>query len=264
MVDTIYSLLTREFNQGRHRAILSSGQAVVLHRLAIMSKDGDWIVRFDEEATQHVLTTLEKRESVYRFGAPLDERWLKGGWSSHFEFTKNGLRVRTDFVSSPPRISEAELAGLWKDSATQPLPFVDAVTLARLKMTMREKDYPVIGELARRMTSPEDQALFSRSARDLMELAAREPSIVTAASARRPLLHVVDRGRDALEKALDEERRHMIRADENRMAAYAAAAAEWRKKWPEVLREIENLPLLEAHSVITARAGHLLPTVVSS
>jgi hypothetical protein len=36
----IYLELTRRFNDGRVRAILAGGQAVVLHRLAIMSKDG--------------------------------------------------------------------------------------------------------------------------------------------------------------------------------------------------------------------------------
>ena len=35
--------LTEELNRGRLRALLSSGQAVVVHRLAIMSKDGDWL-----------------------------------------------------------------------------------------------------------------------------------------------------------------------------------------------------------------------------
>jgi hypothetical protein len=51
----IYTDLTRRFNHGRLRAVLSSGQAVVLHRVAIMSKDGDWIIREDTEATRHVL-----------------------------------------------------------------------------------------------------------------------------------------------------------------------------------------------------------------
>jgi hypothetical protein len=37
----IYLERTRKFNTGRVRAILAGGQAVVLHRLAIMSKDGD-------------------------------------------------------------------------------------------------------------------------------------------------------------------------------------------------------------------------------
>jgi hypothetical protein len=45
-----YLELTEEFNRGRLRALLSSGQAVVVHRLAIMSKDGDWILREDSEA----------------------------------------------------------------------------------------------------------------------------------------------------------------------------------------------------------------------
>jgi hypothetical protein len=35
---TIYVELTRELNRGRLRAVICSGQAVVLHRLAIMSK----------------------------------------------------------------------------------------------------------------------------------------------------------------------------------------------------------------------------------
>ncbi len=46
---SIYLDLTRQFNEGKLRAIICSGQAVVLHRLAIMSKDGDWIIHEDEE-----------------------------------------------------------------------------------------------------------------------------------------------------------------------------------------------------------------------
>ena len=50
----IYVDLTNQFNEGRLRAILSSGQAVVLHRLAMMSKDGDWIVREDKDALANI------------------------------------------------------------------------------------------------------------------------------------------------------------------------------------------------------------------
>ena len=56
----IYVKLTKEFNQGRLRAIICSGQAVVLHRLAIMSKDGDWIIREDEEAIRHIFIVQYK------------------------------------------------------------------------------------------------------------------------------------------------------------------------------------------------------------
>jgi hypothetical protein len=262
MPDTIYTLLTREFNTGRRRAILSSGQAVVLHRLAIMSKDGDWIIKDDRESTNHILRVLKSRKAVYRFGAPLDQDWLKNGWSSHLEFSYKGLRVRTDFVSRPPRLSESDLSKLWRISARKRLPFVDAVALAKLKMTMREKDYPVIGELARRMPALEHQALFSRSARDLIQLAAAAPKIVSAASRQRPLLGLLGQGREAIERALDEERRSLIRADEVRMAAYAKAAEPWGRKWPGVARKIRNLPLLQAHALVVHHARDALPTVV--
>ncbi|MGA2259152.1 MAG: hypothetical protein ABSG53_31150, partial [Thermoguttaceae bacterium] len=79
----IYVDLTREFNAPGLNAILSSGQAVVLHRLAVMSKDGDWILRENEAAMEHVLAVLAARKAVYRFGAPLDLRWMRGGWSAH-------------------------------------------------------------------------------------------------------------------------------------------------------------------------------------
>ena len=73
-VVSIYLELTHAFNSGGMRAILSSGQAVVLHRLAVMSKDGDWILRETPEALDAVRGVLDYRHARYRFGAPLDVR----------------------------------------------------------------------------------------------------------------------------------------------------------------------------------------------
>src|SRR6266851_1958148 len=115
-MSNIYLELTEQFNRGRLRAIISSGQAVVVHRLAIMSKDGDWILREDAEAVDHVLALLARLGARYRFGAPLDMRWLAGGWSSHFELRRDALRLRTDFVTRPPRISREQLATLWAEA----------------------------------------------------------------------------------------------------------------------------------------------------
>ena len=44
-----------------------------------------------------------------------------------------------------------------------------------MKMTMREKDYPIIGELARRIENIDDQILLSRSPRDLIRLTVNTP-----------------------------------------------------------------------------------------
>ena len=59
----VYFELTREFNRLGPVAVLSSGQAVVYYRLAIMSKDGDWIVRETSEACDRVLSVLSERSA---------------------------------------------------------------------------------------------------------------------------------------------------------------------------------------------------------
>lgn len=87
--------------------------------------------------------------AVYRLGAPLDPAWLAGGWSAHLQFQLGDLRVRTDFVSRPPRLSQARLASLWAEQEGHDPPFVGPRELIALKQPNRERDYAVIGELAR-------------------------------------------------------------------------------------------------------------------
>lgn len=258
-----YLDLTAAFNRGgRLRAVICSGQAVVLHRLAVMSKDGDWILREDEEALAHVLAVLEEHGASYRFGAPLDLAWMRGGWSAHFEFAHEGLRIRTDFFTRPPRLSEPDLDRIWREQEGRDPPFVGAVDLARIKMTQREKDYPVIGELARLMKKTDDQLRYSRSARDLVRLCADAPRLAAELSRERPLLNLALAGGtdlDLLAEALDAERRSLIKRDAARIAAYERVALPWREQWPEVRREIEGLPLRAAHRIVLAKAGPCLP-----
>ncbi|MFL6234377.1 MAG: hypothetical protein ACJ76N_14690 [Thermoanaerobaculia bacterium] len=254
-----YLDLTRELNQGRLRALLSSGQAVVVHRLAIMSKDGDWILREDAEATGHVLEVLSQHGARYRFGAPLDLRWLAGGWSAHLEFRRDALRVRTDFVSRPPRITPGQLAQMWEDAQATDNDVVRVEPLAAMKLTNRDKDYAVVGELARLMSDPRSQLLYSRSSRDLIRLAGEYPEALAEVARQRPLLARVSEGREILEEALDRERRALIHANEERLARYLAASEDWAKVWPDVQRQIEGLPLPDAHRLMVSHAEGVLP-----
>ena len=258
-MDNPYLSLTEDFNRGRLRVLLSSGQAVVVHRLAVMSKDGDWILREGSEAISHVLEVLSREGARYRFGAPLDLRWLAGGWSSHFETRRQALRLRTDFVTRPPRISPEQLARMWEDAEATGNDVVAVEPLAAMKLTNRDKDYTVVGELARLMTNPRSQLLYSRSSRDLIALAAEYPAALAEAIRQRPLLAHVAEGRDVLEEALDRERRLLMRANEKRLARYLAAAEDWTKLWPDVQRQIEGMALLDAHRVIVSRADGILP-----
>lgn len=256
---TVYLELTREFNAGGLRAVIASGQAAVLHRLAIASKDGDWILREEPEALDHVLGVLAGHGARYRFGAPLDRRWMAGGWSAHLEFRNAGLRVRTDFFTRPPRVLPGELARMWTEVSGSDPPFTGARVLAEMKKTGREKDYPFIAELARRMPEPRDQLRYSRSASDLIELAEQHPQLVTELIAERPLLRKVDRGRRALAEAIQLEMLDLVEADERRLSRYREAASSWSAHWPVLSRELESMPLLEAHEHIVARAEGLLP-----
>lgn len=256
---SIYITLTKEFNAGRFRAVLGGGQAVVLHNLAIMSKDGDWILREDEEAVRHVLSVLDRYDARYRFGAPLDIRWLQGGWSSHFEFLLDGIRVRTDFVTRPPRLSADTIKRLWSELAATSIPHVGPRELAEMKKTDREKDYAVIGELARLMENPSDQLLYSRSARDLIELADQYPEILSSLSDHRPLLKAVSQGRRALEVLLDAERRNFMRLNEERLNRYMKAAQPWADNWPTTQKAMRGSSLEEAHNLMVNRAQNILP-----
>ncbi len=260
---TIYLDLTEQFNRNRLRAIICSGQAVVLHKLAIMSKDGDWIVREDQEALDHVIQVLSAHNASYRFGAPLDVRWMAGGWSAHFEF-QSQFRVRTDFFTRPPRLSQETLARIWKEQQTRDIPFLDPPELAELKKTNREKDYVIIGELGRIMEKPEDQLLYSRSARDLIRLVGAYPHLIEKLVRQRPLLGMTDRGADELARALDEERRELIRKNEVRLSRYLRASREWQACWPDLYCIIKRLPLVEAHHVVVEHAIKLLPLDVET
>lgn len=254
-----YFDLTEDFNRGRLRVLLSSGQAVVAHRLAVMSKDGDWLLREDAEAADQVLAILAERQAWYRFGAPLDLRWLSRGWSAHLEHRSDHIRLRTDFVTRPPRIDPDLLATMWRDAEATGNVVVDLEPLAALKLTNRDKDYAVVGELARLMVNPRAQLLYSRSARDLMRLAEEHPEAVADVLDKRPLLGRAAEGREILEEELDRERRSLMRINEARLDRYRKAAEGWEAIWPEVQRKIEGLPLLDAHSILVSRAEGVLP-----
>jgi len=266
MTGNIYLDLTNEFNDGALRAILSSGQAIVVHGLAFASKDGDWIVRETPESLDHILRVLALHGARYRMGAPLDARWMRGGWSAHFEFNHNGERIRCDFVSRPPRVSAEDLSEMWREheegrGLEEPVPTIDVRRLAELKKTDRERDYPFIAELAPKMAL-HDQILQSRSALDLMELAKEHRAEVVRLAEERSLLRLLLEqvpDRRAIRLALSEEQIDLMDKDAARLADYARAATQWQKIWPELRKQARHLPLIQAHQLVVQHAQSLLP-----
>lgn len=174
-MENIYFALTEAFNREAPTVALASGQAVVFYRIAIMSKDGDWVIRETPDACERVLSELEVRGARYRAGAPLDVRWLAGGWSSHFEFFDDRRRrIRCDFVSRPPRVPDASLAALFDTTGRNRLVAVDPESLILMKQTQRAKDYAVIAELAA-LLSPAREIELTTDPDRILALAAAEP-----------------------------------------------------------------------------------------
>lgn len=246
----VYFELTEVFNRNGRIAVLGSGQAVVWHRLAIMSKDGDWILKETAEACAAVLGTLAARGARYRLGAPLDPRWLAAGWSSHFELEDElGRRVRCDFFSRPPRLTNADVDLLF----AAPEPVVGIEPLIAMKQTQRAKDYAVIGELARRL-SPVRELELTTDVDRILALAPLFPCDRPAAVAARrgTRLEVV--------RALAEEIDALQLADRERLTAYEQASAPYL----EALARLDRTSLLlpAGHDRLVALAEELLPVKV--
>jgi len=251
----VYFDLTAEFNAVGRIAVLASGQAVVWYRLAMMSKDGDWIVRETGDACRRILDVLTRRGARYRPGAPLDPRWLAAGWSSHFElFDDRARRIRCDFFSRPPRVPVQRLERLFAaaDEASA-LPVVDVESLIRMKQTQRAKDYAVIGELARRLPPDLELALTTDPDR-IVELAGEH-----GAGSSRPAVRAAleGRGRLAVVLALAEETDRLQQLDRERVERHQQASAEYRQAMRSLGRDALRLP--EAHARLVELADRLLP-----
>jgi len=257
-----YFALSRSFNAGRVRAIISSGQAVVWHRMSEASKDGDWIVREDADDLAHIRAVLAERGAVYRFGAPLDVRWLAGGWSAHLEFQDGPLRLRTDFVSRPPRLSPARLAALWRKTEHDDPPVIGILDLIALKLTQRERDYPIVGTLAKRLSDPAAILRHSRSATMLLRTAAGHGDLLAPLASERPLLATIPCAQETLEAALDHERRELMRRDQRRIAAYVAAMAGLARARGALEAAWAGKPLADQHRILVECCAQQLPVVV--
>ncbi len=256
----VYFELTEEFNREGTIALLSSGQAVVWYRKALMSKDGDWVVEESAAACQRILTMLSSRGARYRPGAPLDPRWLAGGWSSHLEYQDGRKRrIRCDFVSRPPRVDPGTVRALLRrPPAPGALAVIDLESLILLKRTQRAKDYPVIGELARSLP----EALELRYTTDpdrILALAARWGEGIDRVPVREACRGA---SRDAVVVALARENDALQQADRVRVEAYAEASREY----VDALRRSGLLerPCAESHPALVEIAARLLPPVLQA
>ena len=117
---------------------ITSGMACVHYRVAESTKDCDILclpAGFDALLKLLSETPLDGLACHYRgnLSPPLDERWHRGGWTSHFTWGRGPTEITLDVFGRALRAAEpweAELAGL----------YVSPHIVAQMKRTDRDKD----------------------------------------------------------------------------------------------------------------------------
>ena len=178
---------------------------------------------------------------IYRgnLSAPLDARWLRGGWTSHFVWAPAESGVYLDVFGVAPRGSspwETEIQGF----------YASPHTVAEMKRTNRDKDWPFVTALGARMIERGDERgwlhiydekllltfggatkqaadLFKR--RPVLELAAsKDPNLRPALRAEIEYWHELDRARMSIyERAV---RRYMVEVRKSRLPPSAGLFAQ--------------------------------------
>lgn len=251
----VYFELTREFNRDEPVVLLASGQAVVYYGIAIMSKDGDWVIRERQVACDRVLSVLAGHGARHRPSPPLDVRWLAGGWSSHFEYSdERGRRIRCDFLSRPPRVPLSAVEAMFANARrTGTIIAVDPESLALMKQTQRAKDYPVIAEIVR-LLPPDRELAYTTDPDRILALATSVES-----GAERPSVRAARESaeRDQVVVALAREIDRMRQRDAARVERYASAAERYMEKFKRA--GAGGMDLLEAHRLAVELAERWLP-----
>jgi len=248
-----YFDLTQELNAEGPIVALASGQAVVYYQVTMMSKDGDWIIQETPDACRRALDVLARHGARYRSGAPLDIRWLAGGWSSHFEFfDPQGRRIRCDFLSRPPRVSPDEVKALFAAPVNQPL-VVGLEPLIRMKQTQRAKDYPIIGELAR-LLPPEKEIEVTTDPDRILALA---PAYGQGSNRLPVKAALTSPAREDVVVALARETDRLQQTDRARLDKYRQASELFLREFQT--SKIGDLDLPEGHDRICELAERWLP-----
>jgi hypothetical protein len=237
------------------RCAITSGMACVAFEVAESTKDCDLLC--DPEMADKFIALLAESPlgdapCQYRgnISPPLDGRWLKGGWTSHFEWP--GTDGFLDVFGIAPRARSS-----WLDEMMPP--YAHPHIVADMKRTARDKDWPFITDLGLLLIEKGDSRgwlhLFDA---DLIQKLQSESPVPAEIISLRPALCLAGGDRGQLFAALSAERIFWQRTSEARLKYYE----KHLKPYLVAVREAEagqQLTLLEQHEIRLACAEAHLP-----
>ena len=221
------SLVVRARGRGIACAI-TSGMACVAFGVAQATKDCDLLCAPDAARKLFDLlgeTAISGRPPAYRghLSAPLDERWFRGGWTSHFVWSAAGAEAYLDIFGVAPRGSspwEAELEGF----------YACRHTVAEMKRTNRERDWPFVTALGAQMLEAGDARgwlnIFDEELLRALTRAARPPAGLLK---QRPVLDLAIKNDSRLRLALHAEVQLWHELDRVRLGIYQKAVRPYMR-----------------------------------
>ncbi|MGO9200922.1 MAG: hypothetical protein ACLQM8_10340 [Limisphaerales bacterium] len=247
-------------SRARSRGItcgITSGMACVAFGVAQATKDCDLLCAADAAGELFKVlgeASLGGQTPTYRgpLTPPLDSRWLRGGWTSHFVWDTPGVEAYLDIFGVAPRGSspwEAELQGS----------YAGPHTVAEMKRTNRERDWPVATALGVKLLEAGDPRgwlhLFNYHVLVQTVRKLRPPAAMIAL---RPALALLAEADERLELALKGEVEFWNRLDQLRLKVYARAVRAYMLAVKADKRSFA--PSLAAqHQVRLEHAEQLLP-----
>jgi hypothetical protein len=220
-------LVSRARNRGATCAI-TSGMACVAFGVAQTTRDCDLLCAPDAAGKLFVLlsqTSLKDELPGYRghLTAPLDQRWIRGGWTSHFMWNAGEGEAYLDVFGVAPRASspwEAELEGF----------YACRHTVAEMKRTNRERDWPYVTALGAQMIEAGDARgwlhIFDEDLLLALTRASRPPASLIK---ERPVLGLALRSDSRLRSALHAEVQFWRELDRARLGIYQRAVPPYMK-----------------------------------
>jgi hypothetical protein len=250
------SLVIRARSRGIACAI-TSGMACVAFGVAQATKDCDLLCAPD--ATKKLFdllneTAISGHLPAYRgqLTAPLDERWFRGGWTSHFVWDAAGEEAYLDVFGVAPRGSspwEAELEGF----------YACRHTVAEMKRTNRERDWPFVTALGAQMLEAGDARgwlhIFDEELLRVLTRAARPPASLLK---RRPVLDLAIKKDSRLRSALHAEVQFWHELDRVRLGIYQRAVRPYMRAMKRT-GLLPNTPLAVQHQTRVQCAEKYLP-----
>lgn len=256
-LEEFYEALVIRARESGVRCGITSGMACVAYGVAETTRDCDLLC---SPAAAHRLlailsqTNLKTVLPVYRghITPPLDERWLSGGWTSHFVWRLADAEAYLDVFGVAPRASsgwEVELESF----------YCSPHTVAEMKRTDRDKDWSYATALGVKLLETGDSRgwlhIFNY---DVLTAVAEKVVCPQEMMDRRPVLQLLASHDERLELALKGEVEFWHRLDRLRLRIYERAVRPYMLAVKKDTR-LDAPDLNLQHQARVAHAEALLP-----